>query len=306
MIKDRNIAVDAFINPSKIASLGFGEFLHVCRISADYNWLQQRIPGDRLFKADGSTVAAFTNAIANCVSYRNDVIVVHDGPYGIEATIDLGSIASVHLIGSNGLGMACGSMGGAYIVQTGAYPTITLGDWCEVAGLQIWNCSGEEAIYATVKQGNHVHHNFFRMVASAGITSGVQLAGGYGNNYNRIEFNKLMHYAGTAALAAIGGGSGTGNDVCNNEIVIYGSVVYDYGINFASETGAQINDNLISDCGGNGTITVGIQSKTTSGTCVIGNRLQLPTTTGLAGGTANRSFVQNFDAQAGGATAIES
>jgi hypothetical protein len=306
MIKNRNIAPDAYISASKIASNSYGEILHVCRISADYNWLQQRIDQDHLFKANGSTGVAFDDALAKCVSYRNDLIIVHDGPYGIATTIDLGSLASVHLIGANGLSQSCGSMGGAYIVQSAAYPVITLGNWCEVAGLQIWNYTGEEGIYQTTKQGNHIHHNFFRLTASAAISSGVQLAGGYGSNYNRIEFNKFKHYAGTAGGYVIGGGSGTGNDVCNNEIVIYGSVVYDVGINFPSEAAAQINDNTISDCGGSGTITVGILAKTTNGTTLIGNRVALPTGTAFSGGTANKSFCQNFDAQAGGATAIES
>lgn len=304
MIKNRNIANDAYISPSKIASHGYGEILHVCRITADYNWLQQRIDQDHLFKANGTTGAAFDDAIAKCTAYRNDVIVVHDGPYGIATTIDLSSQASVHLMGANGFSQACGSMGGAYIVQSGAYPTITLGNWCEVGGLQIWNCSAEEAIYYTGKQGNHIHHNFFRMVASTGITSGIWQAGA--SNYNRIEYNKLIHYSGTAALAAITGGSGTGNDICNNEIIVFGGVTYDYGICVPSETGDQVNDNLVADCGGSGTITVGIQAKTTSGTVLIGNRMQMPTTTGFAGGSANRSFVQNFDAFAGGATAVES
>ncbi len=299
MIKDRNIAPDAFISASKIAGgLAIGEVFYVAVVKAVRNWLAERVPSDHLF----SSIAP---AILKTVSYRNDYIVVTDGPYGISSALDLSGKTSVHLIGANGFGMGVGSVGGAYIVQTGAYPTITLGDFCEVAGLQVWNASGQTAIYSSTKQGLHIHHNFIRMTAASGITSGISLAGGYGSNYNRVELNKLIHYAGSAARSAIEAGLGTGQDICGNEIIVYGSCVYDYGI-INMSAGGQTNDNKISDCGGNGTVTEGILSKTTSGSTVIGNRLGLPTTTGLSGGSANRSFVDNRDAYAGGATPVES
>lgn len=299
MIKDRNIAKDAFISPTKIAGgLGIGEVFYVAVVGAVRNWLAERVPSDHLF----STIAP---AILKTVSYRNDYIVVTDGPYGLTEALDLSGKVSVHLVGASGFGMGVGSPGGAYIVQTGAYATIILGDFCEVAGLQIWNASGQVAIYSSVKQGLHIHHNFLRMTGASGITSGISLAGGWGSNYNRVEFNKLLHYAGSAARAAIEVGLGTGQDVCNNEVIVFGGCTYNYGI-INMSPGGQSNDNKLSDCGGNGTITEGILSKTTSGSTVIGNRIALPTTTGLTGGTANRSFVDNMDAQAGGNTKIES
>jgi hypothetical protein len=284
---------------------GIGEVFHVCRVDADYAWLQQRVESDHLFKAGGSTqIKAFQDAIAQCVSYRNDYIIVHDGPYAIDNMIDLSALCSVHLIGANGLRSRVGSPGGAFIVQSGAYPTVKLGSWCEIAGLQLWNASGQNTVYANVMQGMNIHHNFIRMIGLAGVTSGINLAGGYGSNYNRVEFNKLIHYAGAAARAAIEVGLGTGQDVCDNEIIVYGSAVYDYGI-ISMSPGGQVNDNKVSDCGGDGTITCGVYTRTTKGSVVIGNRLQLPTTTGVDGGTANRTYVDNRDAQAGGAVVVE-
>lgn len=258
------------------------------------------------YSNDGSMMLHTTiaSAAAVCVSDRNDYIIVLPSGYGLTTTIDLSSVQNVHLLGANGCNQDCGSQGSAYLVQTGAYPAITLGSWNEVADLQIWNCSGEEGIYASLKQGINVHHNLFRLTAAAGITSGVDLSGGYGNNYNRVAYNKFIHYAGTAGYAVINVGLGTGNDTIGNEIAVYGSCTYDYGI-LNQSPGGLADLNRITECGGSGTITVALQIKSTNGNSASGNFLAVAAGQGLAGGTAEKSFCQNFDAASGGATAIQ-
>jgi hypothetical protein len=74
MIKDRNIAFDAAINPMKLLGAGFeplfGDTYYVLRSTrtAAYNWLQARVPSNRLFntiaKADSAMV---DNTNARCL-----------------------------------------------------------------------------------------------------------------------------------------------------------------------------------------------------------------------------------------------
>lgn len=66
MIRDRNIALDAAINPAKLIGAGlpplFGDTYYVCKSSlAAYNWLNKRVPGDRLFKTIAAADAAMVD-----------------------------------------------------------------------------------------------------------------------------------------------------------------------------------------------------------------------------------------------------
>lgn len=73
MIKDRNIAIDAAINPAKLIGAGlpplFGDTYYVCKSSlAAYNWLNKRVPGDKLFKTIAAADAAMVdNTGARCL-----------------------------------------------------------------------------------------------------------------------------------------------------------------------------------------------------------------------------------------------
>jgi len=292
------------------SELGMGNIYHACLsyYAGPYAMLKLRFGGQHYEDGSKMLYTDINDAIDACVSGRNDYIIVYPGPWGVDELIDMSAKTDIHMIGAGGLTQDIGSSGPAYIVQTGNFHTIELGSWCEVAGLQIWNKSGYTAIHSNLKQGINVHNNFIRMSASAGICSGINIEGAYGNNYNRVEANKLHHYAGTAGGSCITTGNGTGIDTCRNEVVVFGGVTYDYGI-FNNSPGGQANDNLITECGGTaggGTITVGLQIRTDNGNSAMGNRIGVATGRGLAGGTANRSFVQNFDAHAGGAVAIES
>lgn len=73
MIKDRNIAIDAAINPAKILGAGlnpiYGDTYFVCKPSLyTYGWLNKRVPGDRLFKTLAEADAAMVdNTNARCL-----------------------------------------------------------------------------------------------------------------------------------------------------------------------------------------------------------------------------------------------
>jgi hypothetical protein len=70
MIKDRNIAWDAAINPMKLLGAGFepnygGDTFYVCKsaLTNTYNWLSGRVPGDRIFKTLAEADAAMRNGV---------------------------------------------------------------------------------------------------------------------------------------------------------------------------------------------------------------------------------------------------
>lgn len=74
MIKDKNIAIDAAINPMKILGMGmdplFGDTYYVLRSgrTAAYNWLQARVPSERLFTSIAAADAAMVdNTNARCL-----------------------------------------------------------------------------------------------------------------------------------------------------------------------------------------------------------------------------------------------
>ena len=70
------------------------------------------------------------------------------------------------------------------------------------------------------------------------------------------------------------------------------------------QAGAQgiVSNNIISDCGNNGTITSAVSIFAYSS--AVGNRLAVPATYGLAGGATGKTFVDNLDARATAGTDI--
>lgn len=70
MIKDRNIADDAFIQPHKLLAPGAGEIFYVGTSgTAAYNYYSAKVPASKLF-------TTIDTAIGNCVADRGDIIYV--------------------------------------------------------------------------------------------------------------------------------------------------------------------------------------------------------------------------------------
>lgn len=73
MIKDRNIAIDAAINPMKLIGAGlganFGDVFWVCKSSLTaYAWLKNRVPQNRLFTTLGAAdLKMVSNTNARCL-----------------------------------------------------------------------------------------------------------------------------------------------------------------------------------------------------------------------------------------------
>lgn len=94
MIKDRNIAPNANIHPSKIlgGSLGVKDYFHVAPVdSSYYEWLLETVPADRLFHS-------MADAYANMTADRGDTMLLYPGSYS-QAAAFAWSKDQTHLIG---------------------------------------------------------------------------------------------------------------------------------------------------------------------------------------------------------------
>jgi hypothetical protein len=249
---------------------------------------------------DGTGIQAAINA---CRGGRGDYIIVGTGSYQLTTALTLSGKSSVHLLAVNGLTSGIGTVGAALLQQTGDYQCLILEAYDEVAGFQFINKAGYAAItMADGKWRPSVHNNYFHMVQGTACTiiQGV----GTGFTHGFICNNRFQTWVSGAITAAIALATGNSVTIQGNSIVNYSGTM-DKAIDLGGGVQNLAVENLISDCGGAGTITLGIDAGTPTGNVVVGNKIALPTGTGLAGGTADRTFVQNYDAENGGATPIE-
>jgi len=263
--------------------------------------------GSKSVYSDAGTGDGIAAAIAACKGGRNDYVIVGTGTYALTAALSLSGKSSVHLMGQNGGNMDVGTPGAVILRQDGNYTTITHNAFCEVAGFQIENKIGYSAINIPAGIGwTNTHNNLFKWSGSAGIDC---VNFGSGASWGSIHHNKFVQWAGTGGRACIyiGNAATTAVTVSNNDIIAFGDgLVWDYGI-LHTGLGGLVKDNYISESGGTdavggATITVAIEAGVACG--VINNRCAVATGQGLNGGTANITFVDNRDGQAGGAAAI--
>ena len=304
------LKLGAKILPSEIAGIGTtGNVYYVIQSSKavyasfvkDYQC--RYTDGSLAVHTDTGSGDGIISAIAACKSVRNDYVIVMPGSYQLTVALDMTGKSSVHLIAANQQSIEVGAVGAPLLQQTGAYEVLKLEAYCEVSGFQFINKAGYAAI--TMADGiwrANVHNNYFHMVqgTACSIISGV----GTGFSHGFISNNRFQTWVSGAITSAIALVTGNSVTVSKNSIVNYSGTM-DVAIDLGGGVQNIAIDNLISDCGGAGTITNGINAGTPTGNVVIGNRIALPTGTGVSGGTANRTFVDNRDAQAGGATVIE-
>lgn len=237
---------------------------------------------------------------------RNDYIIVLPGSYQLTAALTMVGKSSLHLISANQQSIGAGGIGAALLQQTGAYECLKMEAYGEVAGFQFINKAGYSAItMADGKWRANVHHNYFHMVQ--GTACSIIQGSGSGFSHGYISNNKFQTWVAGAITSAINvNGAGLVGVTIDNNLIVNYSGTMDVAISLGSScVQSAVIDNIISDCGGAGTITNGIDAGNPTGNFIIGNRIALPTGTGVSGGTANRTFVDNRDAQAGGATPIE-
>ncbi len=119
MIRDRNIAFDAVINPMKLLGAGlepfFGDTYYVLRSgrTAAYNWLQARVPSDKLFK----TLAAADAAMVDNTNARCLIMPGHTESSAIEIALTT--------IGAEFIGLGRGPLRPVF-TTTGAVNAISL------------------------------------------------------------------------------------------------------------------------------------------------------------------------------------
>lgn len=253
--------------------------------------------------SDGS-VAVYTDtgsgdgilaAIAACKGGRNDYIFVGTGNYNLTAALDFTGKSSVHLVGMNGGGCKVGTLGAVALTQTGAFENVKMEAYGELTGFQIINKAGYSAVtVAANKWRPNIHHNCFHMVQGNAINI-IDATGAAAMSYGRICSNRFATWVGGNITSAVNVGTGTGVDISDNIITMYNGTM-DTAI---VQAGAQciVADNIVSNSGGGGVVTVAIQLNANSS--AIRNRLSVDAGKALAGGTAANSFVDNMDGATG-------
>ena len=267
-------------------------------------WGEERYSdGSKMLYLDSGNGEGIQDAIDATKGGRNDYVIVGTGPYTLTTALDLTGKSSVHLISTNQQGIEVGGIGAALLQQSGNYECLKMEAYCEVSGFQFINKAGYSAItMADGKWRANVHHNYFHVVG--GTACSIISGAGTGFTHGFISNNRFQTWVGGNFTSHIVLATGNSVTISDNSIVNYSGTV-DTSINLGGGVQNLAIDNIISDCGGAGTITVGIDAGTPTGNTVIGNRIATLSGRGLAGGTANRSFVSNFDSTSGGATPIE-
>jgi hypothetical protein len=304
MILDRNIAVGAAIDPLKIANMDVGEVRYVVRENSNaHKILYPRVKRGLLYVCDGAADQVQINqAISDSKGGTNSFVYCYPGAYSLTGAITLASRSSIHLVGVNGYDMRVGCLGAAALTQTGAYENIIMEAYGQVTGFQIINKAGYSAItMADGKWRANIHNNYFHM--TQGTACSIISCAGSGMSHGNISHNRFETWVGGSITSAILCAGSTAATITDNWINNYLGTM-DTAIDCGSGAQMMLIDNIIGDNAGAGTITTGI-ALGSNGNIPVGNRFQMATGTAFTGGSANRSFVDNRDAYAGGATPIE-
>lgn len=311
LLQDFNPALKygAKILPSNIAGLGtVGNVYYVIPSTKAFyndfisNYQQTYSDGSAAVYTDTGNGAAIQAAIDASKGGRNDYIIVLSGSYQLTAALTMVGKSSLHLICANDQSMGVGTVGAALLQQTGNYECLKMEAYGEVAGFQFINKAGYQAItMADGKWRPNVHHNYFHVVG--GTACNIIEATGTGFTHGNISDNRFQCWVGGNLTSYISI-TGSNSVLVENNIIIQYNGTTDYGILCGSGVQNVIKDNVITDCGGAGVITVGIDVGNATGNTAIGNRIATLSGRGLAGGTASRSFVTNYDSTSGG-TIIE-
>lgn len=208
MIKNRNIAPDAGIHPSKLLGagmVGVGKVFYVAHAAdAAYEMLRTQCESGTLF-------TDIQSALNATVTNRGDyVIVMPSGTdYDITAALTM-SKSRVHLICPEGIGWGGMPGNSARIHQNTAstnFITVTA-DNVEIAGFFFKDDGTAKAPYIIELSGTNwcanIHDNFFGMAATAS-TSNVGIGGTVANHYT-IYDNYFTNYSP-------GANTGTDNDI---------------------------------------------------------------------------------------------
>lgn len=306
MIKDRNIDKAAGIFPGKIAGHGAGEIFYVCQeANAAYSWLDARVPAENLF-------TTITAALAATVTERNDYVLVWpdatDYDEGATLTMDKNN---VHLICPAGLGGEYGAaMRAATIDPSSAAHAITItGRGCEVAGFWIRGYTEKICVYVN-GNGNWIHHNDCAITNTTALAGGIYVSSS--GSGAKIENNFVFTNAGSGTFlyGIYAHPSATRTQIKNNVITVSNASTCTNGIDTTaagSMTGAAmfiVADNIVVEEPAHSTTSASTLScgiRAGEAVACINNRIAIATeANGLIGGTANCTFVTNYEPTSGG------
>lgn len=306
MIKNKNIATNAFIDSAKIAGTGIGEVFYVAQANGRaYNSLVPRVASGHLF-ADVAG-AGIQAALDACVSERNDYVLVFTDTddYDITAALTMNK-QNVHLIGVGGEvpGMKYGCNNNVRIHQnTAATQVLTItGRACEIAGLFIKGVD-DTTVISCSEHGLTVRNCMIGMATTAGSGTAYGIYGGSGevthwNIANNLITNYSPNVTGKTLGAAVYIVNGTRCIVRENLICTgSGTTTFTVGITIGGTPTFVFDNKLVEAV--SGVFTKGIT--VAAGASVMGNMFSM-TTAGdaITGGTANETVVNNYTSSAAG------
>jgi len=251
--------------------------------------------GTKMLWPDAADGVQLQAAITASQGGFNNYFIVAPGPYTLTAALTLSGKSNSHLIACNQADYGSGAPGSSLLQQSGSYVALTMEAYCEVSGFQFINKAGYAAVSVPANIWRPaIHHNCFHMVAGTACNI-VDATGAAACSYGSISNNRFATWVGGNLTSAINVGTGTGTVIDGNVISQYNGTM-DYGI---VQAGAQciVSNNIVSNCGGGGVVTVAVQIHTYSS--AVGNRLSVDAGKALAGGTAANSFVDNMDGATG-------
>jgi len=299
---------------------GIGNVYYVCQTTntAVYADLYRRY-GITRYDNDNSLILHTTiqSALDACVANRGDYVLVSidSSDYDLTETLTM-TKKGVHLIcpfgfGSNGIGMNA-----ARLDCTTDAPAVTItADCVEFAGFFIKGYLNTESnIYLSGTRWHaNIHDNFVGMAASSAGTGNYGIYGDGACSHMSIHHNYVCNYSPAAMTGgnnAIAGGIVFSSASCTRNIISDNIVHTGHNTTMAlgiEDVGASsiVRKNLVYEVNAHGaseasTLTLGIQTAPDS--CVVDNRVGIDTeANGVIGGTANCSYIANYEPTNGGA-----
>lgn len=266
---------------------------------------------------DGSMAVQVTiqAALDATVASRNDYVIVFPdaSDYDITAALTM-SKKAVHLICPAGLGTNGFPLNAARIHQnTNATACITVtGDAVEIAGLFFKGEEGSDIITLSGTRWHDYIHDCFFGIAATAASNNYGVVGTGACSHCVISDNYFTNYSpglmtGTnndvAAFIALTSNTSTRNNIRNNIMMTGANTTVAAAISYAGYggvvTGNYIWENVAFGSSDAGVLTLGIS---TSADCLVAdNRIGIATeANGVDGGTANQSYVVNYEGTSGG------
>jgi hypothetical protein len=296
------------LGPAAYQGLGVGNVYHVFQTGQD-KYAQMYSDLFTVY-SDGSVSVynTITAALAKTVAERNDYVIVYPDAtdYDEGATLAL-SATSTHLICPAGIGPKYGCIRAVTIDPASAAHAITIsGRGTEFAGFWIRGYADKDCIRMTAAAtGAWVHHNECACTASGTLGNGIYVVSGASGV--KVENNFVFaNISGGTVINGIRFENGCTRSACIDNFISVNGATFTYGIQMGEASTMDICEgNVVHETSGvgAGTITNGIVIGTN---CIaVNNKVGITTTANaFSGGTADESYVGNYQSKNGGQLGI--